>query len=147
MGLFTSIINNQYSDKNGFWGKYEYLNEYNNGKTDQMIFNYQMTKLKTILGTSKKQFDATESFIFNSEFSLAQLQEFYESEQLNNKLYKTIMDIFNAPLKKSTAYKTQGTLDTEKLLRDIEQVRIELQSKGIVSLQTLNQVETWAKIV
>lgn len=145
MGLFTSIINNQYRTRGSFWGDYEYLNAYNEGKTDSMIFNYQMTKLKTLLSHPKKVYDASEAFILQSEFSLQKMNDFYNSQQLDKNLLEKIMDIFNAPLVKSKVYKNQNQLDSERLLNDINMVRAELQKKGAISLSTLDKVEAWAK--
>lgn len=146
MGIFSTIINNQYSSRNRFWGKYEYLNSLDNGYSDEVIFNFQLSRLQTLLSVnSGDAFPGANTFIKNAEINLQQLNAFYSSGQLDSDLYSTIIGIFNAPLKKSKKYKSAtGAIDTKMLLADIELVKTSLASKGLAPLATIGRVEAWA---
>ena len=122
--LFNTVIREEFLDKqNFFWGeRYKLLNSLKE-KSEQDIFNYQLSKLKSSLdnGSSLKGYSHARSVYEDSLKDVTLLEAFY-NEQLENTVSTKMMTILNAPFKAGEFREQASNAEKEWTYTDYKKV-------------------------
>lgn len=158
--LFNSIVHENFQSQGQFWGKeFQILNTLK-PKSEQQIFDYQLSKLKSQLDNSKslKGYGNVKAVYDDSLKNIDLLKQFYDNE-VPNHILEQIMTIMNAPFKagsfRKEYYRKDGTIGTytdyKEVAKAIEQVSEDIEKNsqkygfGTVTLEHIQYLQKLLK--